>query len=156
MKLVPIMPKSGELFNLAAIARAITSTLQETAQDAQKDLQSTTATWQHQPTFAITPIPDGLQVSTDDAIWRMVNEGTKPHIITPKRTTVLVFGPGSRPKTAVRVIGSTAGSKGGAPVVAHQVRHPGTEARQFSDVLQEKYDDELPRRIDAALGEALK
>lgn len=155
MKLIPITPK-GNLFNLAAVQRAITGTLVQAAQEAQQDMQKTTATWQHEVTFAITPIPDGFEVNTNDPIWHMVDEGTKPHIITPKRGKVLVFGPGSRPKTAPRVIGSSAGSKGGAPVVAHIVHHPGTAARGFSEVLQEKYDDELPRRIDTTLGEALK
>jgi hypothetical protein len=156
VKLIPVTPEGGQLFNLAAVQRAITGTLTQAAQDAQKDLQSTTATWKRKVTFAITPIPDGFQVSTDDEIFGYVDEGTPPHIITPKRGKVLRFGPGSRPKTTVRVIGSTAGSKGGAPVVARIVHHPGTEAREFSQMLQEKYDDELPKRIDAALGEALK
>lgn len=155
MKLIPITPK-GDLFNLAAVQRAITGTLVQTAQEAQQDMQKTTATWQHKVTFAITPIPDGFEVNTDDPIWQMVDQGTKPHIITPRRGKVLVFGPGSRAKTTPRVIGSSAGSKGGAPVVAHVVHHPGTEARDFSGVLQEKYDNELPRRIGVALGEALK
>lgn len=156
MKLIPIQPKGGQLFNLAAVQRAITGTLQQTAQEAQQDLQKTTATWQHGVDFAITAILDGLLVDTGDPIWQMVDEGTRPHIIVPRRARVLVFGPGARAKTTPRVIGSGAGSKGGAPVVAHIVRHPGTAARQFSEVLQEKYDDVLPRRIDDALGEALK
>jgi hypothetical protein len=156
VKLTVITPKGGQLFNLAAAQRAITGTLTQAAQDAQQDLQSTTATWKRKVTFAITPIADGLQVSTDDEVYGYVDQGTPPHIIAPKRGKVLRFGPGSRPKTTVRVIGSTAGSKGGAPVVARVVHHPGTEAREFSQTLQEKYDAELPKRIDAALGEALK
>lgn len=155
MKLIPITPK-GDLFSLAAVARAITGTLIQTAQDAQKDLQSTTATWKRKVPFVITPIPDGLQVSTDDEVYGYVDQGTPPHIIVPKRGKVLVFGPGARAKTTPRVIGSTAGAKGGAPVKVRVVHHPGTEAREFSETLQEKYDDELPKRIDVALGEALK
>lgn len=156
MKLTPIGPRGGQLFNLIAVSRAITGTLTQAAQDAQADLAKTTATWQHPVTFAITPIADGYEVDTDDPIWRMVDEGTRPHVITPKRAKVLVFGPGARAKTTPRVIGSTAGSKGGAPVVAHIVHHPGTEARAFSETVQEKYDGELPKRMDVALGEALK
>lgn len=155
MKLIPIQPKGGELFNLAAVARAITGALQRTAQEAQADLLKTTATWKHAVEFAITPIEGGLEVNTGDSVWHMVDEGTRPHIIVPRNKKVLVFGPGARAKTVPRVIGSGAGSKGGAPVVAHVVHHPGTEARDFSEVLQEKYDNELPRRIDVALGEAL-
>jgi hypothetical protein len=156
MKLIPITPKGGQLFNLAAVQRAITGTLTQTAQDAQSDLEKTTATWKRKVTFAITPIPDGFQVDTNDEIWGYVDEGTPPHIIVPKHGKVLVFGPGARAKTTPRVIGSTAGARGGAPVKVRVVNHPGTEAREFSQALQEKYNDELPKRIDAALGEALK
>jgi hypothetical protein len=156
VKLTVITPKGGQLFNLATVQRAITGTLTQAAQDAQKDLQSTTATWKRKVTFAIVPISDGFQVGTDDEIFGYVDQGTPPHIITPKRGKVLVFGPGSRAKTTPRVIGSTAGAKGGALVKVRIVNHPGTEAREFSETLQEKYDDELPKRIDVALGEALK
>lgn len=154
MKLIPINP-TRDLFNRAAIARAVRDTLRRTAEDAKADLEKTVATWQHQVAFAITPIPDGLLVATGDPIWRMVDEGTRPHIIVPRRAKVLVFGPGARAKTTPRVIGSTAGSPGGAPVVAHRVQHPGTTPRAFADTVQQKYDDELPRRMDAALREVL-
>lgn len=155
MKLIPITPPK-ELFSLAAVARAIKTTLQDTAKDARADLERTTATWEHQVDFAITPIPDGLKVDTNDRIWRMVDRGTRPHIIVPRRAKILVFGPGARAKTAPRVIGSGAGSTGGAPVVARRVNHPGTDARQFSDVVQEKYQAELPRRMQAAIDAAVR
>lgn len=154
MKLNVIKP-AGDLFNLAAVARAVTGTLIQATADARGDLEKTTATWKHKVGFVIAPIADGFQVSTSDEVWKYVDEGTRPHVIVPRRAKVLVFGPGSRPKTAVRVIGSTGGSAGGAPVVAHRVNHPGTEARAFTETVQEKWDDELPKRIDAALKGAL-
>lgn len=155
MKLIPITPPNG-VFALAAVARAIKTTLQEVAQDARADLEKTTATWEHEVEFTIAPIPEGLLISTTDRIWNMVDRGTRPHIIVPKRGKVLVFGPGKRPKTTVRVIGSGAGGGAGAPVVAHIVHHPGTDARQFSDVVQKQYQDELPCRMQAAIDAAVR
>jgi uncharacterized membrane protein len=154
MKLIPIHPQ-GDLFNLSAVARAVTSTLIEATGDARSDLQKTTASWKHKVDFAISPIEGGFQVDTGDKIWKYVDEGTRAHIITPKHGKVLSFGPGSRPKTAVRVIGSTAGAAGGAKVVAHRVNHPGTDAREFTETVQEKWNAELPKRISAALGSVL-
>lgn len=154
MRLIPIHP-AGDLFNLAAVARAVTGALIEATADARSDLQKTTATWKHKVDFVITPIPDGFQVDTSDEIWGYVDKGTKPHIIVPRHAKILSFGPGSRPKTAVKVIGSTAGAPGGAKVVAHKVNHPGTDAREFTETVQTKWDAELPKRISAALDSVL-
>lgn len=162
MKLIPITPAGGDLFDLAAIARAITGTLTQAAQDAQQDLQKTTATWRHKVDFAIAPIPDGFQVGTDDEIWGYVDEGTPAHDIppiVPKRKKAITIRPGGSPKTRVRVIGSGGGSPGAVVAVvkrAKTIHHPGTEAREFSETVQEKFDVELPRRMDAALDGALK
>jgi uncharacterized membrane protein len=95
MKLIPIHPQ-GDLFNLSAVARAVTSTLIEATGDARSDLQKTTASWKHKVDFAISPIEGGFQVDTGDKIWKYVDEGTRAHIITPKHGKVLSFGPGSR------------------------------------------------------------
>lgn len=150
MKLIPIHPQ-GDLFNIARVARAVTGALIEASADARSDLRHTTGTWKHKVDFVITPIADGFQVDTSDEIWKYVDEGTRPHIITPKRGKVLMFGPGSRPKTSVRVIGSSSGTPGGPTVVAHKIHHPGTTAREFTETVQEKWDAELPKRISAAL-----
>lgn len=156
MKLIPITPPK-EIFALAAVARAIKTTLQDAARDAKADLQKTTATWQHDVDFTIAPIPDGLKVDTADPIWRMVDQGTKPHtipaIVPKNKKAITVLGPG-RPKTAVRVVGSSGGSRG--PVVAvvkrtKPIQHPGSKAREFSQVVQAEYADELPRRMQAAI-----
>jgi hypothetical protein len=53
------------------------------------------------------------------------------------------------------VIGSGGGSKGGATVFTKRVQHPGTDAREFSEVIAEKWEEQLPmllqRAIDAEL-----
>ena len=154
MKLIPIDP-TKDIFNRAEIARRLREVVRDTAAEAKADLEKTVATWQREVNFAITPIADGLRVDTDDPIWHMVDEGTRPHIIVPRRAKVLMFGPGASAKTRPRVIGSTGGSKGGAPVVAHRVNHPGTEPREFSETVQDTYDTVLADRVDGALRETL-
>lgn len=160
MKLIPIQPK-GDLFNVAKVGRAITGTLIQAAADARGDLEKTVATWKHKVGFVITPIPDGFQVSTSDEIWKFVDEGTKAHLIPAivpvNKKALTILGPG-QPKTAVRVIGSTAGSRGGVVAIVKRtkpIEHPGTTAREFTETVQTKWDDELPRRIADALSQAL-
>lgn len=161
MKLIPITPPH-DLFALAAVARAIKKTLQDTARDAQADLAKTAASWQHKVDFSITPIAEGVQIATADPIWNMVDRGTKPHaipaIVPKNKKAITVLGPG-RPKTAVRVIGSSGGARGGVVAIVKRtkpIQHPGTAAREFSDVVQEKYQTELPRRMQAAIAAAVK
>lgn len=154
MNLIPIQPTT-DLFNRAEVARRLREAVRDTAAAAKADLEKTVATWQREVNFAITPIADGLLVDTDDPIWHMVDEGTRPHIIVPRRAKVLMFGPGASPKTRPRVIGSSGGSSGGAPVVAHRVNHPGTEARAFTETVQDKADALLADKIDAVLRDVL-
>lgn len=75
-------------------------------------------------------------------IYRLVNEGAPPHIITPKgsnRRGVLRFQTGYRRSTTPRVLGSRANSRYGDTVSALVVRHPGFEARAFDETIAEEY-----------------
>lgn len=151
IKLSPITPR-GPLFDLTSARRAIDNALDGAAKGALVDFKVTTQTWEHKPDFTIeAPSDDTRIISTDDAIYGYVDAGTKPHIIVPRRAKVLMFGPGARAKTRPRVIGSGGGSKGGATVVAHRVNHPGTEAREFSETIADKWGEQLPILLQRAL-----
>ena len=55
------------------------------------------------------------------------------------------------PKTRVKTIGSTSGSKGNTVVAAKVVHHPGTDARDFDEIIQEKWQKRLEQDIDDIL-----
>lgn len=155
IKLKPIIPK-GEVLDPRKLARAKKNALDGAAKGALIDYKVTTQTWQHKPDFVIERPSDNERiVGTNDTIYGYVEEGTKPHVITAKPGGVLAFGPGARAKTRPRVIGSGSGSKGGATVFRPRVQHPGTDAREFSEVIAEKWEEQLPlilqRAIDAEL-----
>lgn len=137
------------------MARVLTNALGASAKAVQVDFKVTTQTWQHQPTFAITsPSPYVRQIATDDAVYAMLNQGTKPHVITPKRSKVLRFTGPFRPKSRPGYIGSNKGSQGSAEVFTRQVNHPGTTARAWSKAIKRKWDRQfaaqMQRAIDAA------
>lgn len=156
IKLNPIIPRDA-LFDVASARRAVENALDGAAKGALVDYRVTTQTWEHKPDFTIeAPTENERIVGTDDPIYGYVDAGTKPHVIVPKRAKVLVFGPGARAKTRPRVIGSTGGSKGGAPVVAHRVNHPGTEAREFSETIADKWGEQLPILLQRALDVEMK
>jgi hypothetical protein len=155
IKLRPIIPKDLAL-TPAKARRAVKNALDGAAKGAKVDFRVTTQTWSHKPDFTIEKPSDSERiVGTNDEIYGYVDDGTPRHTIVAKAGGVLAFGPGARAKTRPRVIGSGGGSKGGATVFTKRVQHPGTDAREFSEVIAEKWEEQLPmllqRAIDAEL-----
>lgn len=150
MTMKVIIPK--QLFNTAQLERAIENALTGSAKAAKVDFDVTTQTWTKRPEFTIDSELGKRTISTDNEIYGYVNDGTVPHIIAPKKPGgVLAFGVPSGPKTQVRVIGSGAGSKGSTPVRTRRVQHPGTDAREFDQVIKEKWDELLPVTLQRAI-----
>jgi hypothetical protein len=134
--------------------------MQEAADGFEEDFQATTATWKHWVKFEKTvDLGDPLRaaVYTDDEIYRYVNDGTEPHpifagIYTGKSNKRALAFPGTfSAKTAPRVIGSGAGASGGKTSVVPYVNHPGTEAREFDAVIQEKWTPRFKNTMEKAL-----
>lgn len=100
------------------------------------DLQATTKTWNHKPTFDVTITRDKgdyiVAAGTDDKIYGFVDAGTKAHVIKPKRSKYLRFLSGYRAKTRVGIIGSQPGGAFGSEVYAQSVNHPGFPGRKFT------------------------
>lgn len=77
----------------------------------------------------------------------MLNKGTRPHPIRPKRAKVLRFKVGGRAKTRPGYIGSTRGSPGKTPVASKRVMHPGTEPRAWTEAITPKAQAELGKNM---------
>lgn len=129
------------------------------------DFEKTTATWEHDVKFKASVAAGaaaggiGVEVATKDKVYGYVDEGTKPHIIRPKKRNkrgLLSFQTGGHAKTRPKVIGSTAGRKGNKQVFAKEVHHPGTKARQFTKTISKKWQPEFRRQMDAAMRRAAK
>jgi hypothetical protein len=134
-------------------AKRLSQVVQDTAKDLGNrvwlDYQRTAETWKHRPKFErIVEIKGDtvtMLVGTDDLIYKFVDKGTKPHFIFPRTPGgSLAFqwgGPGSyKAKTRPGVLGSGGGASSGSTVHFRYVKHPGTEPRRFSEVIQRKYD----------------
>ena len=134
--LTPIKPRASRV-NFAATERAVRETMQDLAKELQQDLEDTTDGWTHKVKFDIKQVTDGYQVSTDDAIWRYGDDGTRPHDIYPSRRKMLRF------------------TTGGDVVFSKHVRHPGTRANNWSKMLAKQYTDEIAHRLNAAIAHEL-
>lgn len=128
------------------------------------DLARVTQSWNHQPIFTEYKVAaEGgalhaarIRISTNDAIYRYVDEGTRPHIIAPRKPGgVLVFRTGYTSKTLPRLITSRTGGATGPTVFARVVRHPGTKARKFTETIMQRWQNRAPllmeRRVRMAL-----
>lgn len=116
--------------------------------------QNTTRTWQHKPTFETIKQPRGWAIKTTDQIYNWVDQGTRPHTITAKNVPFLVFRYPYRSATVPNVISSRAAARGNNWARKRSVQHPGTEARNFTDIIIRRLQQRAANRVRQALNDA--
>lgn len=121
------------------------------AEDAKLDFEKTTETWKRNVKFVIDKRPRSYAVITDDEIYHFVDKGTKAHIIRPVNAQRLAFSGGYQAKTTPRVIASNQGGSSGPTVYAMEVHHPGTDAREFTKTIMNKWEKKVADRMRQAL-----
>lgn len=85
-------------------------------------------------------------------IFTYVDQGTKPHIITPKGDYPLRFQTGYSARTKpVAQYGVGSGTSSGEWRASYEVHHPGTKARQFTQEYMREIQFTLARRVENAL-----
>lgn len=148
-----IMPKMP-VIDAKKYAHAVDWGLDTAAREVKREFGETTSTWKSRPTFVIQKGAGERTIFTTDLIYKFVSEGTKPHPIVAKNAKSLhFFAVGFAPKTRVRRIRASAGAvatQGEAFPVA-VFKHPGTQAREFAEVIAEGWKDELPKLLQRAI-----
>lgn len=150
--------KPGKPFQSSIFREEMKKAAEAIRKDALADFKKTTATWKHKPKFsskvmlgqgAIT-----VQIETDDAVAKYVDEGTRPHIIRAKTKRGLLFKGRLRrgkPKTIPNVVGSFPSTPGEGWTRKNAVKHPGTKARNFTKHIAKTTKTELQRETKNAL-----
>ena len=145
------------LSNEKKLYAAIKNGVRGTAESIRVDFVATTNTWKHKPKFSLAPADEfSMNITTDDNIWIMLDKGTRPHEITPKTPNgVLRFSVGGFvAKTRPNYLGSIAGARGATPTMRKRVWHPGTDARDWVQTAQSKYQDIFPKIVQRAIDAA--
>lgn len=141
---------------LAAATRAYRRVYQIAADTLLIDLEKTTATWNTRVRWTVRVAGNTVTVTTDNAIWRYVDAGTRPHIIRVRRARWLRFQAGYQAKTRPGSLVSGAGGPSGPFRFAKEVKHPGTKARNFSRALRAKWKTKWPQMVRDAIDQALR
>lgn len=157
VRLKAVVPK-GQLTK-KNVRQEIMAAAAKVGEDMKRDYAMTTETWKHKVNFhretRTNAASVSIQVWTDNQIFAWVNNGTPPHPIAIKVMSGLRFQVGYKAKTTPGVLGSSSGGKFGYYTHADNVKHPGTDARNFDKVLAEKYDPIFQAAIDAAVASAV-
>jgi len=153
MKIVPI---KANPFKIKGFKTRLRKTLRAEGKIDKRMLQKTTATWKGtKPRFRVVEkvAPERLEVEVVPSgagakKWWWLEEGTRAHIIRPKkRGGMLHFRTGGRAKTKIGKLKSGRGARGKNWAHAKQVRHPGTEARLWRQVVWRKRNRILIRKL---------
>jgi hypothetical protein len=131
IRIEPYRPRVRVNTAKAALTAVEQATRDEVA-EVLKELEAATATWTNKPRFKVRVGKSQVSIDTDSPIFTYVDEGTAPHVILPRRARMLVFAPGSTPKTQPGVMVAGPGRPGSGRVFSRGVMHPGTEARNFT------------------------
>ena len=148
-----------------ALRLELLNAIRKVGRATRREFEATIKNWKHKVKFEMMiSLKDGptALVTTDDEIYRYVDEGTRAHDIwagsyTGKsRKKVLAFPSSSTPKTRPGSLKSGPGHRGKADVFTPYVRHPGTKARNFSGQIKKKMTPRFKREMERAMVKAAK
>lgn len=115
--------------------------------------------WENKPGFQARKSITSNEISVNifptgpnKKIWVFVDEGTKPHLIVPKRVPLLSFKTGYQPKTLAspaRTV-SGGGKATGPRVYAKKVQHPGSAPRNFTKQIAKDIKPGFQKEIESA------
>jgi hypothetical protein len=159
--------KAGKL-RVDVFRLELLSEVHKVARLMRADLEANTATWKHQPKWKENVSLRGgssiyMELADDSdaaTIYKYVDRGTRPHEIwagfyTGKSShKTLAFPSVSTPKTQPNTLGSGPGGSSGPTVMVPHVDHPGTAARNFTDMLQQKWQPLYKRHMEDAMRRA--
>jgi hypothetical protein len=130
----------------------IQAALDKEAEAVKKDLASPTKTWARKPLFVVRRKRKyTFEVTTGDFIYGLLDQGTVPHIIAAKNAPTLAFNtrPKFSPKTTPHSLRAKKGKKPvSSPVFPLAVYHPGTEAREWVVLANERSRIRLKKAMD--------
>ena len=167
VKFVAVKPKQ---LNDDAIRMELLNGLRKAGTAIKKDLLEPTKDWEHKPKFtkkvSLRRHEGGyISVMTQDKIYGWVSRGTDgPYEIAAgiytgrSQKKTLAFSSVFSPKTVPNSLVSSSGFSGPVDTMRARVEHPGIEARNFVDLVEEKWEEsgEFQKRMQVAIERGAK
>lgn len=151
VRIKPIIPR-GKVPDLAQLVK---TELRREVVNVKRELELPTRRWKHkvvfyekQPSGAQS---SGVEIATDSRIFKYVDQGTKPHIIKPRKAKVLAFNSIFKPQTKPNSLNSSAGRNSPPKIFTSLVHHPGTKARNFTRLVLKRSRNRFPKAVDKAI-----
>lgn len=133
----------AQLLDSTRVQKLIQDSLDAASLGIQTDFDTTVMTWRRQPDFRIQkPSEDTRIIGTEDQIYQYIDFGTRVRYATMSRDF--------RPKTVPNMIGSQQG-RGRVLYISRRRPRPGIQARNFSRVIQKKWQDQFPTILSRGL-----
>ena len=132
-----------------ALSKALLRELRNSQEQVRRDLKATVKTWEIQPKFFVRRGSDSetleIIAGTESDLYRMLNDGTEAHTITPKTGKFLKFNiSGYIPKTTPSLLKSRSGGfVGDTTTFSTGVTHPGTEPRLWVETAAARVEKRL-------------
>jgi hypothetical protein len=150
-----VIPK-GLHFEPEFVDALIEQELDAAQAGVKKDFERTVRTWKNKPDFKTEKQPGKRWVKTNNLLYFWLNEGTKRHPISGKNGGRLAyfktgFVAKSRPDALVSRSGKAANKDFRRPF---EVVHPGTKPRNWSRVIQKKWQGKLSLNLRKAMKKA--
>lgn len=157
MSLVSVPLLASEI-DTDALLEALTEGLTEVGEEMKATYEGLVAPWSNPPKFEILVEARGelsVVVGTNDQIFQWVNDGTAPHVITPRpenKTGRLHYQTTFTPMTQRGfLVTNASGGKSGPWAHPARVFHPGVEPRNFDQQVAEEFQPELEKVIRRVL-----
>lgn len=151
VKIRPIIPKIGTL-DLQKIAQ---TELRREVVNVKRELALPTKRWKHKVEFYDRPATgaqsSGVDVGTTDKVYNILDKGSPPHIIKPKKAKFLAFNSVFRAKTKPDSLNSSAGRSSPPVAFARIVHHPGTKPRNWRKLVIKRSKARFPQAVDKAV-----
>lgn len=145
----PIRPKKFGRLGSSYFQSEIEKTLDEIQRETVKLYQQVTSTWSGGVDIQESKSPFRRTVVVNDKRFKFVDKGTRAHWIVAKTKKKLRFQTDYSAKTRPGSLSSVSGGASGPTVHRTRVWHPGTEARNFTEEIQQQADRISADRMNA-------
>lgn len=154
------IPPKRNPFDADAYLEEIEEAVSDLADEMKEEFEGVVSDWQTDVTFRkeVKIEAGGIVVfigpASNAAIWGYVDRGTRPHMIYPKNGGMLRFRGGYQPRTQPGRAHAGPGQAFGEINYSDGVEHPGSQARDFTKTIYNKFKLELSRVVRQAIKDA--